>query len=305
MLRFLVRRMLHSILVLLGVLFVVHGLLLLTGDPTAALLPPDADEEVRENLRQKHGLDDPFPVQYVKFVGRAVRGDFGDSFRQARPAFEFVSEKAGETIKLGAVGLAISLAVGGPLGALSALRKGTWIDRTARMVAAMGQAIPDFWLGIMLILILGVNLNWLPISGSGDWRHLVMPGLVVALPTLPAVVRIYRSSLIGVLDRDYVRAARARGLNGTQVFGRHVARNAAIPIVTVLAFEVGSIMSGALIAEVIFAYPGMGRVAYQAIINRDIAVVQAYVFMVSLIVVTTNMLLDIAYSMLDPRVRVR
>ena len=172
-------------------------------------------------------------------------------------------------------------------------------------MAAIGQAIPDFWLGIMLILILGVNLHWLPISGTGDWRHLVMPGLVVALPTLPAVVRIYRSSLIGVLDRDYVRAARARGLNGAQVFSRHVARNAAIPIVTVLAFEVGSIMSGALIAEVIFAYPGMGRVAYQAILNRDIAVVQAYVFLVSLIVVTTNMLLDVAYSLLDPRVRVR
>ena len=239
-------------------------------------------------------------------MGRAAQGNFGDSFRQSRPAFDFVSEKAGKTIKLGAVGLAISLAVGGPLGALSALRKGTWIDRTARTVAAIGQAIPDFWLGIMLILILGGEP---PLAAHLGHRRLAAPGHAGACGgpcrRCPPVVRIYRSSLIGVLDRDYVRAARARGLNGAQVFGRHVARNAAIPIVTVLAFEVGSIMSGALIAEVIFAYPGMGRVAYQAILNRDIAVVQAYVFLVSLIVVTTNMLLDIAYSLLDPRVRVR
>ena len=157
----------------------------------------------------------------------------------------------------------------------------------------------------MLILILGVRLQWLPISGSGSWRHLIMPGIVIALPTIPAIVRVLRSTLIGVLARDYVRTARAKGLTDWQVFRWHVARNAAIPVITVIAFEVGAIMSGALIAEVIFAYPGMGRLAYQAILNRDIAVVQVFVLLVSVVVLTTNMLLDLSYALLDPRVRVQ
>jgi peptide/nickel transport system permease protein len=305
MLRFIGRRLLYSVLVLLGVLLIVHGLLLITGDPTAALLPIDTSSEVRDQLRADLGLDDSFPVQYVKFVGRAFQGDFGDSYRQVRPAFELVLERAPATLQLGLVGLGIALLFGGTLGALSAVRKGTWIDRLARLVAVAGQSLPSFWLGLMLMLVFGVKLQWLPISGSGTWQHLVMPGIVVALPTLPAVVRIYRSSLIGVLERDYVRTARAKGLSGWQVFRHHVTRNASIPVVTVIAFEVGSILSGALIAEVIFAYPGMGRLAYQAILNRDLAVVQAFVFLVSIVVLITNMLLDVSYALLDPRVRVK
>ena len=190
-------------------------------------------------------------------------------------------------------------------GSPSELRKGTWIDHTARVVAALGQAVPSFWVGLMLILILGVRLQWLPISGSGSWRHLIMPGIVIALPTIPAIVRVLRSTIIGVLARDYVRTARAKGLTDWQVFRWHVARNSAIPVITVIAFEIGAIMSGALIAEVIFAYPGMGRLAHQAILNRDIAVVQVFVLLVSVVVLTTNMLLDLSYAVLDPRVRVQ
>ena len=305
MARFILRRLSYNVLVLVGVLFFVHGLLLATGDPAASLLPIDAGPEAIDNIRDKHGLNDPLPVQFVKFVGRVGQGDFGDSWQHSRPALDLILERAPASLRLGLVGLGIALVVGTPLGALAAIKKGTWIDQSARFVAVLGQATPGFWLGIMLLLILGVQLELLPISGAGDWRHLVMPGIVIALPTIPSIVRIFRSSLIGVLERDYVRTARAKGLGGLRVFRRHVTRNASIPVITVISFEVGAILSGALIAEVIFAYPGVGRLAYVAILGRDLALVQAYVVVVSVVVLTTNMLLDLAYALIDPRVRVR
>ena len=305
MIRFLLRRLAFNLLVLLGVLFVVHGLLLLTGDPAAAYLPLDAKQEDIVALRGRLGLDDPYPIQFAKFVGRVTRGDFGDSFRQNRPAMGLVWERVPETLTLGAVGLAISTVIGAPLGAIAALRKDTWVDRSARFTAVLGQAAPDFWVGLILLLVLGVLLRWLPTSGIGGWRHLVMPGLVIALPTIPILVRIFRSSILGVIDQNYIRTARAKGLNGRQVFRSHIMRNAAIPVVTVTSFEIARILSGALIAEVIFAYPGMAQLAYTAILNRDMAVVQAFVLVVSVVVITTNMLLDLCYAFLDPRVRIR
>ena len=305
MIRFLLRRLAFNLLVLLGVLFVVHGLLLLTGDPAAAYLPLDAKQEDIVALRGRLGLDDPYPIQFAKFVGRVTRGDFGDSFRQNRPAMGLVWERVPETLTLGAVGFAISTVIGAPLGAIAALRKDTWVDRSARFTAVLGQAAPDFWVGLILLLVLGVLLRWLPTSGIGGWRHLVMPGLVIALPTIPILVRIFRSSILGVIDQNYIRTARAKGLNGRQVFRSHIMRNAAIPVVTVTSFEIARILSGALIAEVIFAYPGMAQLAYTAILNRDMAVVQAFVLVVSVVVITTNMLLDLCYALLDPRVRIR
>ena len=305
MARFILRRLSYNILVLVGVLFLVHGLLLATGDPAASLLPIDAGAEALDAVREKHGLNDPVPVQFVKFVGRVAQGDFGNSWQHSRPALDLILERAPASLKLGLVGLGIALVVGIPLGALAGIKKGTWMDQAARFVAVLGQATPGFWLGIMLLLILGVRLELLPISGRGDWRHLVMPGIVIALPTIPSIVRIFRSSLIGVLERDYVRTARAKGLGGLRVFRRHVTRNASIPVITVISFEVGAILSGSLIAEVIFAYPGVGRLAYIAILGRDLALVQAYVVVVSVVVLTTNMLLDLTYALVDPRVRVR
>ena len=305
MARFILRRLSYNVLVLIGVLFFVHGLLLATGDPAASLLPIDAGAEALDAVREKHGLNDPVPVQFVKFVGRVAQGDFGNSWQHSRPALDLILERAPASLKLGLVGLGIALVVGIPLGALAGIKKGTWMDQAARFVAVLGQATPGFWLGIMLLLILGVRLELLPISGRGDWRHLVMPGIVIALPTIPSIVRIFRSSLIGVLERDYVRTARAKGLGGLRVFRRHVTRNASIPVITVISFEVGAILSGSLIAEVIFAYPGVGRLAYVAILGRDLALVQAYVVVVSLVVLTTNMLLDLTYALVDPRVRVR
>lgn len=302
---FVLRRLGYSILVLLGVMFIVNALVLISGDPARAMLPIDATPAQVERLRTDLGLDDPLPIQFSKFVGRAAQGDFGMSHSQNRPALDLVTERLVPTLKLGGLGLAFTLVIGIPLGALAALRKGTWIDHLARSVAALGQAIPAFWLGLMMLLILGVQFRLLPISGSGSWKHLVMPAFTIAVPIIPAVVRIFRSSLIGVLERDYVRTARAKGLSSSRVFRKHVARNASLPVLTVIGFQVGAIMSGALVAEVIFAYPGMGRLAYQAVTNRDIAVVQVFVVFVSVIVLMTNLLIDLAYALLDPRVRVR
>lgn len=305
MLQFLGRRLAVNLIVLVGVLLVVHALLLLTGDPAAAYLPLDADLSEIEAMRSRLGLNDPYPIQFAKFLGRAVQGDFGESFRQGRPAMGLVIDRVPQTLTLGAVGLAIALVVGAPLGAIAALRKGSTVDRAARFLAVLGQAAPDFWVGLILLLVLGVRLGWLPTAGTGDWKHLVMPGIVIALPTIPIVVRIFRSSIIGVLDENYIRTARAKGLTKGQIFRGHVVRNAAIPIVTVTSFEISSILSGALIAEVIFAYPGMAQLSYSAIVNRDMAVVQSFVVVVSVVVITTNMLLDISYALLDPRVRIR
>jgi peptide/nickel transport system permease protein len=303
--RFVLRRLVFSTLVLVGVLFVVNLLLLLTGNPARALLPINAGQEQIDSLQARLGLNDPFPVQFAKFLGRVVQGDFGESVRHNRSALGLVAERMPRTLQLGVVGMAFSLLAGLPLGALAAAYKDSWIDHAARLLAGLGQAIPGFWLGLMMLLVFGVRLGWLPISGPGDWRHLVMPGIVVGLPAVPAIARLFRSSLIGVLERDYVRTARAKGLGGMRIFRSHVLRNASIPVVTIVAFEVGSIMSGALIAEVIFAYPGMGQLAYQSIRNRDIAVVQVYVALVSVVVLLTNLVLDITYAVLDPRVRVQ
>lgn len=305
MTRFIIRRTIYGVLVMVGVLFVANSLLLASGDPARALLPLDATPEQLAQVRSDLGLDDPRPIQFLKFLGRAVQGDFGASQNYDRPALDVVAERLPATLELGVVALAFALLVGLPLGAVAALRKGSWLDHLSRAIAAFGQAIPGFWVGLMLLLVFGERLRWLPTSGSGSFKYLILPALTIALPVIPVIVRIFRSSLLGVLNRDYVRTARAKGLAGSRIFRRHVVRNSSLPVLTVVGFQVGSIISGALVAEVIFAYPGMGRLAYQAVSSRDLAVVQVFVVFVSALVIVTNLLLDLSYALLDPRVRVR
>lgn len=305
MARFVLRRAVFSVLVLLGVLFVVNGLVLMSGDPTTALLPIDATPEMRDRLEAELGLDQPLPLQFVRFLGRALQGDFGESHSQGRQALDVVLERLPATLELGAVALGFALVIGLPLGALAGLRSGSVWDHVARFLAALSQAVPTFWLGLMLMLIVGVQLRWLPISGSGSLRHLILPGLTIGLSVMPAIVRIFRSSLLAVIDRDYVRTARAKGLSGARIFRKHMLRNAALPLLTVVGFQVSSILSNALVAEVIFAYPGMGRLATTAISTRDLSVIQVFVLLSSVVVLTCNLLVDLAYAVLDPRVRVR
>lgn len=305
MIGFLGRRLAYNALVLVGVAFIVHGLVLITSDPARALLPPTAPAEVVESFRRAHGYDQPFPIQFGLFLTRAVVGDFGDSIRYGEPALRVVAERVPATLLLALTGLGIAVAVAVPLGIAAAMRHGTWIDQAARGVVVVGSAVPNFVVAQVLILVLAVGLRLLPVSGAGSAAHLVLPGVVVGLTSAAGLVRILRSSLLEVLGRDYIRTAYGKGLSARAVVVRHALRNAAIPVVTFLAFDLAAVLSGVVIVERVFAYPGMGLLATQAVTNRDLPLIQAFVFVAALTIVTANLLLDLAYVAIDPRVRVR
>lgn len=305
MIGFLGRRIAYNAFVLVGVALVVHGLVLLTSDPARALLPPTTPPEVIESFRRAHGYDQPFPIQFGLFLARAIGGDFGDSIRYGEPALGVVAERVPATLLLALTGLAIAVAVALPLGIAAAMRQGSWIDQAARGVVVVGSAVPNFVVAQVLILVLAVGLRALPVSGAGTPAHLVLPGVVVGLTSAAGLVRILRSSLLEVFGREYIRTAYGKGLSQRAVVVRHALRNAAIPVVTFLAFDLAAVLSGVVIVERVFAYPGMGLLATQAVTNRDLPLIQAFVFVSALTIVTANLLLDLAYVALDPRIRVR
>jgi peptide/nickel transport system permease protein len=304
MIGYVLRRLGHNVIVLVGVAFIVHALILLTSDPARALLPPTALPETVESFRRAHGLDQPFPVQFVAFLSRALRGDFGTSIRYDEPALGVVLERVPSTLALSLTGLLIAAAIAIPLGIGAALRPGAWVDAAARATAVVGSAVPNIVTAQVLILVLAVSIRALPVSGSGSVAHLVLPGLVVGLTSAAGLIRIIRSSLLDVLGREYIRTARAKGLRERWVISRHALRNAAIPVVTFLAFDAAAVLSGVVIVERVFAYPGMGLLAAQAVTTRDLPLIQAFVFVAALTIVTANLLLDLVYAWLDPRVRV-
>jgi peptide/nickel transport system permease protein len=304
MIGYVLRRLGHNVIVLVGVAFIVHALILLTSDPARALLPPTALPETVESFRRAHGLDQPFPVQFVAFLSRALRGDFGTSIRYDEPALGVVLERVPSTLALSLTGLLIAAAIAIPLGIGAALRPGAWVDAVARATAVVGSAVPNIVPAPVLILVLAVSIRALPVSGSGSVAHLVLPGLVVGLTSAAGLIRIIRSSLLDVLGREYIRTARAKGLRERWVISRHALRNAAIPVVTFLAFDAAAVLSGVVIVERVFAYPGMGLLAAQAVTTRDLPLIQAFVFVAALTIVTANLLLDLVYAWLDPRVRV-
>jgi peptide/nickel transport system permease protein len=303
-LAFLVRRLLYNALVLVGVAFIVYVLVFLSGDPARAILPPTAPPELVESVRRTYGFDQPIPVQFVRFLGRAIQGDFGVSTRFGEPALAIVLERVPLTLTLGVLGIGVGLLIALPLGMLAAIRRGTWVDALARTVAVVGQGVPNFVLGPILVLVFAVALGWLPVSGAAGPSSFVLPALVVGIGTAAGLTRILRSALLDVYGRDYIRTARAKGAHERHVLTRHALRNAAIPVVSFLAFDVAAILSGIVIVERVFQYPGMGLLAVQAITNRDVPVIQAFVFLAALTIVTTNLLLDLVYTWLDPRIRV-
>ncbi len=303
MLRFFIRRLLYGVLVVLGVSLIVFVLGHLSGDPVALLLGEEATKSDIESLRRDLGLDQPLPIQYARFLVHALQGDFGISIRHQQPALELIVERLPATLQLAGVAGLFVLVVGIPLGVISALRRDSVIDFGAMVLALLGQSVPSFWLGIMLILVFAVGLGWLPASGRGGVEHLVLPGLTLGVYTLAVVARLQRSSVLEVLRQDYVRTARAKGLTERTVTVRHVLRNSAIPVITVLGLQVGSLLGGAVITETVFSYPGMGRLAVQAIGARDFPVVQAFVITIAVVIVLANLLVDLAYSFVDPRIQ--
>jgi len=302
---YLVRRGWQSGLVLLGVSFVVFLILHLTGDPALLLLPPDASAEDIAKFRKAMGFDDPWPVQYLRFLKGAVRGDFGESVRHGEPAMSLVLERLPATFELAGAGLLIALCLAIPAGIVSAVRRNTAVDYVSTVVALLGQAMPTFWLGIMLILVFSVRLSWLPSSGRGDIEHLILPSITLGLFTTARITRLTRSGMLEVLGQDYIRTARAKGVSEPPVVWKHALKNASIPIVTIVGIELGTLLGGSVITETIFAWPGVGRLSVQAIFNRDYPVVQAAVFLLASTFVIVNFLVDIVYTYLDPRIRFR
>jgi peptide/nickel transport system permease protein len=293
----------QGLFVLLGVFTIVFALTFVSGDPAAALAPLNTTAEELERFRQSRGLDRPVPVQYADFLTRAVQGDFGESFRYHEPAMGVVLERAPATLRLTGVAVLFSLLISIPLGVLAALHHDRAIDAIARLLALIGQSVPSFLLGIILILVFAVGLRWLPSSGAVGWQSLILPGLTVGGFSAAVLARVLRSSMLEVLGQEYIRTAYAKGLRDRAVLMRHALKNAALPFTTLLGLQVGFLLSGAVVAETIFSYPGMGRLAVEAISTKDIPVIQSFVTLTAAIVVVVNLLVDLVYRQLDPRIR--
>ena len=298
------RRLLQSILVVWGVSVLVFFLLRLApGDPVSLLLSETATPEQMDAAREKWGLNEPIPVQYMVFLGRALQGDLGDSLFFQQPAIEVLLERMPATLQLSAAALLFSLSVAIPIGMMSALKRDSFWDYLGTGLAMLGQAIPPYWLGIMLILVFSVGLGWFPTSGRGTIWPLVLPAITLGSVLMALITRLVRSGMLDVLGEDYIRTARAKGLQERRVIVRHALRNILIPLVTVVGLQLGALFGGAVITESIFAWPGVGRLALQAINARDYPMVQASVLFISVVYVFLNLLVDIIYVYLDPRIR--
>ena len=297
------RRTIQSLYVTVGLSLLVFMLLHLTGDPALVILPPYASPDEVASLREKMGFNDPLPVQYLRFLGKALRGDFGKSFLQGESALSLVLERMPATVELTVGAMLFALALALPAGIVAAARKDRPADLIGMTTALLGQSIPVFWLGLMLLMFFAVRLNLFPVSGRGGLAHLVLPAVTLGSYGAARIARLTRSEMLEVLGQDFVRTARAKGIAERNVVGRHALKNAVAPILTIVLLEFGTMLGGAVITETIFSWPGVGRLMVQSIADRDFPVVQAGVFVVALIFVFLNLLADVAHARLDPRVQ--
>jgi ABC-type dipeptide/oligopeptide/nickel transport system permease component len=301
---YVVRRLFFSLFVLWGAVTIIFVVLrLVPGDPAYIMLGPDADQAQVAALRAQLGLDRSLIEQYATYLANVVHLDFGESFRLNADSMSLVLQRVPATIQLATTALLLSLLIGLPLGVIAALRAHSWVDRTISVFSLMGQSTPSFWLGIVLILVFARGLKVLPSAGSGTWSHLVLPTITLALPFLAILVRLTRSGLLEVVHEGYVQTARAKGLGEGIVILVHALRNALIPIVTVVGLQFGALLGGTVIVETVFAWPGVGRLLIDSIGRRDYGVVQASILLVATIFVVINLLVDLLYGFLDPRVR--
>jgi peptide/nickel transport system permease protein len=323
MFNFLARRLLQTIVVIIGVTFLAFMSLHISGDPTALFVNERASKEEFERVRHLLGFDRPLPEQYISYVLNLLRGDFGNSLKFDSPSLPLVMERLPATLELTFSAMLISTLLAIPIGIIAATRRGTPWDGGTMLLAITGQSMPSFWFGLMMILLFGLTLRWLPISGrvavidpllAGDVgtalrnipaavRYLILPSLTVGLYSLSRNARLVRSSMLEVLPQEYVTTARAKGLSERAVILRHAFRNALIPIVTMLGLEFGFLLSGVVVTETVFSWPGVGRLVYNAIVQRDIPLVQTSVVVFSLMFVIVNLLVDMLYAVLDPRIR--
>lgn len=303
MLRFLLQRGGQALIAVFGVVTLVFFIQRITGDPTALLLPETATQADIEAMRATLGLDRPLLAQYINFLGDMARFDLGRSFVQNASVEEIIVSRIPETLQLAAGALVVALLIGLPLGLLMALTKGRFISRWIMGIVLACQSMPTFWSGIMMILVFGVWLRWLPSSGTGTLSHLIMPSIALGLLSLATYARITRSAVVDEMGKDYVRSALARGVGTKRLVTKHLMRNSLIPIISITALELSQLLAGAVIVETVFAWPGLGLLTVQSIAARDFVVVQAVVLLGAFVTILANLAADILYSIVDPRVR--
>lgn len=300
---FVIRRVLHSLIVLFLVSLVVFFVIRLRGDPVMQFIPPNATPSQIIALRHVYGFDRPVYVQYGEFLARLVRGDFGLSFRYRTAAFPLVIERLPVTIRLTTWALAAALAVSFPLGIVSAVRPNSLADFFATGVSVVGRAVPDYWLGIMLMLVFAVWLGWLPVSGFGTLQHMILPAATLGVSLATTLTRIIRSSMLEAIHQDHITTARSKGLSESTVLYKHALRNALIPITTILGVQTAWLLGGVTVIEQVFSVPGMGQLMIRAVMQNDMAVIQAGVFIFALIVIVINLSVDVLYTMINPKIR--
>ena len=321
MLAFVLRRLVQAVLVMLTVAFIAFMLFQYVGDPVTNILGQDATPQQREQLRSDLGLDQPFPVQFARFVGNAVRGEFGLSLRQGRKVSSLIAERLPATLELSLLAALIALVFGVPMGVYAALKRGTFSSQVLMTISLIGVSLPTFLIGILLILIFAVTLKWLPSFGRGDvltlgpwttgmatvdgWKHLILPAITLAVFQLTLIMRLVRAEMLEVLRADYIKFARARGLPNRSVYFGHALKNTLVPVITITGLQLGSLIAFAIITETVFQWPGMGLLFIQAVTFADIPVMAAYLCLIALIFVVINTLVDVLYAVVDPRLRVR
>ena len=320
MLAFIIRRLLQAMVVMGVVAFIAFSLFQFIGDPVVAMLGQDATDEQRAELRKDLGLDDPVPVQFARFVGNAVRGDFGLSYRQGRKVSELIRERLPATLELSIAAAGLALLVGIPMGVYTALRRKGWLANLFLAISLVGVSLPTFLIGILLIMVFAVALGWLPSFGRGDtvqigwwstglltrdgWAHLVLPAITLALFQTTLIMRLVRSEMLEVLRTDYIKFARARGLSDRSIYFGHALKNTLVPVITITGLQIGSIIAFAIITETVFQWPGMGLLFIQSVHVADIPIMAAYLCLIALIFVVINLVVDLLYYVVDPRLRI-
>jgi peptide/nickel transport system permease protein len=288
---------------LIGLTLILFILLRLGGDPVAHLVNPEASAEEIQAVRVAYGFDRPLHEQYIKFLQLMLQGDFGNSFRFRTAALPLVLERLPATLELALAAIVVALAIAIPAGLLSAIYQNSPLDLFVTTTSTLGRAMPNFWVGIMLILIISVQLRWLPVSGRGDFSSIILPAITLGASIAPSIARILRSSMLEIMRMEYMTTARAKGLRESTVLFRHGLRNALIPVVTVIGLQTAWLLGGSVIVEEVFAWPGLGRLMLASVLVRDLAVVQAGVFVFALVVMASTLIVDLSYALLDPRIR--
>jgi peptide/nickel transport system permease protein len=301
--RYIVKRLLLGLLTVVGVSMIIFIAVRLSGDPVLLLVSPDASQEEIQKMKIELGLDKPVPIQYLIFMKNSLKGDFGRSTRYRRPALELVLNRLPATIELALLAFIVSITLGITIGVVSVTKPGSWFDLLGKTLAMLGQAMPEFWIGIMAILIFSVQLGWLPTSGRGGLSHLILPSLTLGWYSAASIMRLTRSSMLQVMGSEYIKTARLKGNPERIVVWRHALRNALIPIVAMGGMQLGRLLGGAVIVETIFGWPGLGQLILEAINTRDYSVVQTGVFITSTFFILLNLMVDLMYGIIDPRIR--